>query len=156
MNMTLATYRPRVSGRRCEGLTLIEVLVSLIVLSIGILGLASMQTASLRFNTVANQTSQATALAYDMADRMRANLEAARAGDYNIAFQTPAPACAAPNTAGTMAAQDISAWRMALTCRLPEATGSIDAVGDEVRLIVRWDDSRGENAARTFEFRTAL
>lgn len=142
--------------RNCRGLTLVEVLVALIILSIGILGLASLQTASLNFNAVASQTSQATVLAYDMADRLRANRQAAQAGAYDIAFQNPAPACAAPNVVGTIAQQDISAWRMALACRLPQATGSIVRNGNAVVLTVRWDDSHGEDVPLNFQFTTAL
>ena len=131
--------------------------MALVILSIGILGLASLQTVSLNSNAVANQTSQATALAYDMADRMRANRPAAQAGAYDIAFQSPAPACAAPATVGTMAQQDISAWRMALACRLPQGTGSITRpAGNTVVLTVQWDDSHGAAAPLNFQFTTAL
>lgn len=156
MKMTSTTQPVRVTYRHCKGLTLVEVLVALIILSIGILGLASLQTVSLTSNAVANQTSHATALAYDMADRMRANLPAARAGAYDIALQSPAPACAAPAVVGTVAQQDISAWRMALACRLPSATGSIVSVGTTVTLTVQWDDSHGESTPLNFQFVTAL
>ena len=125
---------------RCQGLTLIEVLISLLVLSIGILGLATLQTASLGFNAGASHRTQATVLAYDMAERMRANRQAALAGAYDIAFEDPAPACAAPATTGTVAQQDISAWRMALACRVPLGTGSIVRNGGEVTLTVQWND----------------
>ncbi len=135
---------------------MIEVLVALVVLSIGILGLATLQTASLNFNNAASQRSQATVLAYDMADKMRANRPAALAGAYDIAFQDPAPACAAPNLAGTVAAQDISMWRMSLACRLPQATGSIVRAGNQVTLTVQWDDSHGQQAPLQFQLTTAL
>jgi len=154
---------PQVSGDalgaaypRCRGLTLIEVLISLLILSIGILGLATLQTASLNFNTSASQRTQATVLAYDMADRMRANRQAALAGDYNIAFEDPTPACAASNLVGTVAAQDISAWRMALACRLPLATGSITRNGNEFTLTVLWDDSHGRETPLQLQVTTAL
>lgn len=150
--------RTGIRARRSKGLTLIEVLVALIVLSIGILGLATLQTQSLSFNNAASQRSQATALAYDMADKMRANRPAALNGDYFIAFQDPAPACAAPNLVGTVAAQDISMWRMALACRLPDATGSIAPVagGNQITLTVRWDDSNGTQPPLLFQLTTVL
>ena len=142
--------------RNNRGMTLVEVLVALVILSIGILGLSSLQTVSLTSNAVANQTSQATILAYDMADRMRANRPAAQAGAYDIALQNPAPACGAPVAVGTVAQQDIAAWRMALACRLPQATGSIARAGNTVTLTVQWDDSHGENTPLSFQFVTAL
>ncbi len=141
---------------RCKGLTLIEVMVALIVLSIGILGLATLQTTSLNFNNGASQRTQATALAYDMADKMRANRPAALAGAYDIAFQDPPPACAAPSTAGTVPVQDISTWRMALACRLPQATGSIIRAGTQVTLTVQWDDSHGREDPLQFQLTTTL
>lgn len=156
MNLASQTHRSYASYRNCKGLTLIEVVVALVILSIGILGLTSLQTASLNFSTVANQTSQATVLAYDMADRMRANRAAVQAGAYDIAFQSPTPACAAPATVGTIAQQDISAWRMALACRLPQATGSIARNGATVILTVQWDDSHGTATPLNFQFTTAL
>lgn len=61
-----------------HGFSLLEVLVALLVLSIGLLGLALLQTTSLRMNTESYSRTQATILAYDIIDRMRVN-SAARA-----------------------------------------------------------------------------
>lgn len=141
---------------RCGGMTLIEVLISLLVMSVGILGLATLQAASINYNAAANQRSHATVLAYDMADRMRANRQAALGGAYDIAFQSPAPACAAPSLAGNVATQDISTWRSAIACRLPSSTGSIARNGIEVTLTVLWDDSHGNDAPLQLQFTTAL
>ena len=59
------------------GLSLIEVLISLVVLSVGLLGIAGMQATGLRNNHSAYTKTQASALAVDMADRIRANAAAA-------------------------------------------------------------------------------
>ena len=56
------------------GFTLIEVLIAMLVLAVGLLGLAGLQATSLKNNQSAYNRSQATQLAYDMADRMRANV----------------------------------------------------------------------------------
>jgi type IV pilus assembly protein PilV len=56
-----------------SGFTLLEVLITLIVLSVGLLGLAGLQTMSLRNNHDAYLRSQATIQAYDIVDRMRAS-----------------------------------------------------------------------------------
>lgn len=62
-------------SRRLQGGTsLLEVLIAVVILSIGLLGLAGLQVASLRVNQGAMQRSQATILAYDMLDRMRSDV----------------------------------------------------------------------------------
>jgi type IV pilus assembly protein PilV len=60
------------------GFTLIEVLVAMVVLTVGLLGLAGLQATSLKNSQNAYYRSVATQLAYDMADRMRANFTEAR------------------------------------------------------------------------------
>ncbi len=72
----------RVLGNR--GFTLIEVLVSLAILAVGLLGLAMLQTTGLRYNTNSYSRTQATYLAYDLAERMRANVPAFQAGNYDV------------------------------------------------------------------------
>lgn len=156
MNANIQRRRCPALRRRVAGLTLIEVLVSLLILSIGILGLATLQTASLNFNNASAQRTQATVLAYDMADRMRANRQAAIAGDYDLALPVNPPACAAPAIAGTVAVQDISMWQMALACRLPLGTGSIVRNGNNFTLSVVWDDSHGNEAPLQLQFTTEL
>jgi type IV pilus assembly protein PilV len=138
-----------------RGLTLVEILIALLILSIGLLGLAGLQTMSLKFNTSAYYRTQATALAYDFADRMRANRQEALAGFYNVSFQDPPPACDAAIVAGTVAQQDIAIWRNALACRIPQSTGEVTLDGNEVTLTVQWTDSE-DDPAMTFAVTTAL
>lgn len=139
-----------------RGLTLVEILVALLVLSIGLLGLAALQTSSLRFNTSAYYRTQATALAYDLADRMRANRQGALDDLYNTPLEDPPPACGAINVVGSVAEQDIATWRDALACRIPQSTGSVVRNGNEFTVTVRWDDSQGVEAPMEFEVTTAL
>ena len=63
---------------RNQGFTLVEALIALLVLSIGLLGVAALQLIALQNNNNAMFRSQATYLAYDIADRMRANRDQAR------------------------------------------------------------------------------
>src|SRR3989337_3769387 len=56
-----------------KGFSLIEVLVALLILSIGLLGLAALQTTCLKYNTDSYFRTQATYFVYDIVDRMRAN-----------------------------------------------------------------------------------
>jgi len=77
--------------KKHSGFTLIEVLIAMLVLAVGLLGLAGLQTVSLRNNLSAYNRTQATQLAYDIADRMRANnLERAKLATSTYRTVTPA------------------------------------------------------------------
>lgn len=143
---------------RMQGFTLFEVLIALVVLSVGLLGLASLQTNTLKFNQGAYLRTQATNLAYDMADRMRANRAAAIANAYDgVDYATTLPDCNPAGVSGAnVAERDISAWQIALVCALPLGNGSIDTNGRAVTISVRWDESRGTGALEEFQMVTSL
>jgi len=122
---------------RARGFTLIEALVALIVLSIGLLGIAGMQISGLRANQSAASRTQASYLADDIADRMRANYTAARNGEYDVAL--------GGTKSGTTPAQlDVQAW-VAELATLPGGKGSVAVTpGTNVAtIIIQWIDSRG-------------
>jgi len=130
-----------------SGFTLLEVLVAVLVLAIGLLGLAGLLASSIRNNQSAYQRTQATWLAYDIVDRMRVNRAAALASsnNYNTALGSPATCVANPTLSGAMAAQDLTGWKNQLACALPAGDGSV-AVNSATRLVtvnVQWNDSRG-------------
>jgi len=141
-----------------KGFSLIEVLITVLVLAIGLLGLASLQANSLVGNQQSYMRSQATSLAYDMTDRLRANKRAALDGDYDTGFGN-AVACAIPEGGGTVAEDDLESWRIALACALTEGRGAIDvdnATGIAT-ISVRWTHGRsGGTDTETFVTRTAL
>lgn len=120
-----------------RGFTLLEVLVAIVVLSIGLLGLAGLMASSLKNSHSAYQRTQATWLAYDALDRMRANRQVALAGGYNLALgATPG--------GSDLAATDLGEWDAALTNTLPAGDGSIAVgAGGAVKVIVQWNDTRG-------------
>jgi type IV pilus assembly protein PilV len=68
--------------RHQTGTTLIEIMVSIIVMAIGILGLASLQMNSLKFQKTASQRSEALQAAYDLGERMRANWPLSSSSNY--------------------------------------------------------------------------
>jgi type IV pilus assembly protein PilV len=128
--------------RRSAGFTLIEVLVAVLVLSIGLLGLASLQATSLRFNNDSSAQTQAAYLASDMADRMRANLS--KAADYPGKAAAVNAACysAAGCSPDAMAGNDMYEWNQSLAT-LPAGQGSITALGGGLYTItVMWDEQR--------------
>jgi len=101
------------------GFTLIEVLVTLIVVAIGLLGLANLQTVGLRNNHSVNLTSQAIWLANDITDRMRSNNTANYNGIAPQQFNCSDPQ--QPCTPQQMAANDLWEWNQAINRALPNA-----------------------------------
>jgi type IV pilus assembly protein PilV len=130
-----------------RGTTLVETLVALLVLSIGLLGVAGLQMTSLQNNRGAHLRSQAQVLAYAIADRMRANRAVALAGGYIVSLgATPAGT--------TLSALDLQDWKTELTSTLPAGDGAIALEGVNVVLItVQWTDSLG---LQTFNTRTRI
>jgi type IV pilus assembly protein PilV len=112
---------------RQSGFTLVEILIALLVLSIGLLGLAGLQTAGLRANHSANLRTQATLLAYDMTDRMRANREGYEDGDYNDPTATQHSGCGTVTgcTPAQMAEQDRYEWDERVAEALPQGVGVV-------------------------------
>jgi len=124
-----------------KGFTLLEILIAAVVLAIGLLGLAKLQTFGLHANHSANLRTQATLLAYDITDRMRAN----RAAFLNNGNYIDPPAGATAKkcewdgtavedcTPTEMAQFDLAAWRSRVTSELPGgmATVCLDSDADD-------------------------
>jgi type IV pilus assembly protein PilV len=141
------------SATGARGFTLLEVLVAVLVLSIGLLGLAGLQTYGLRNNHSAFLRSQAVVMAYDAFDRMRGNREQALLGtgsNYNTAFTDAAPSApSCTSCSSTQVAQiDLAEWKTDVA-RLPAGRGriAIDANG-KATIQVQWADNRDSDAAQ--------
>lgn len=144
---------------RQTGFTLIEVLIAVIVLGVGLLGIAALQANALKANHSALQRSQAVMLAYFMLDAMRANREAALAGNYDLG-STSSTACTAPS-GSTLVAHDQAAWINALKNALGNVNttcGMIDCANNgDCTVQIYWDDSRaGGSGAQVLEIRSRL
>ncbi len=132
------------TSRSQRGVSLIEVLVSIVILTMGLLGLAGLQVAGIKVTQSSQFRAQAAQLANDMADRMRGNIAAARlgVGGYNLAMSDPEPGTApGPDAERTEWLRRVQG--------LPNGDGSIqvDSVNSRVTIVVRWDDRRGANRA---------
>lgn len=136
--------QPMGSAVACQrGAGLIEVLIAVLILGVGMLGIAAMQATALRNSQGALERSQAVVQSYSILDAMRANRDAAAAGGYN----TGGLACAAPGT-GTLAQNDLGMWIGALKSTLGggDATcGDVKCNGTDCTITVQWDDSRASD-----------
>ena len=132
------------------GFTLIEVLLAVVILGIGLLGIVTLQGRSLQYNQQAYLYSQASFLANDIAERMRANSQVIN--QYEIDFNDEASGATATQclTANCSESQfanwDLKVWKDSLKSALPSGDGSIVANGDDYKIIVQFDDSRGQDS----------
>lgn len=111
-----------------RGFTLLEVLIALLVFSLGLLGMAGLLIVSVKTNHSAYLRTQASFLAQSMADRMRANVPRVWTNDYNAAYPTAdADPCAsgAACSRADMATRDKAEWSTQLTDFLPNAAANI-------------------------------
>ncbi len=135
-------------ARHVAGFTLLEVLVALLVLSIGLLGLAGLQTFSLKFNAQSYQRTQATLLIDSMVDRMRANPDGVNNNIYNnVPLGTPAStytyAAGCPDACGNadeLAKYDLYQWLTAISApgMLTGGQGGISFDGTRHTVTIVW------------------
>jgi len=134
------------------GIALIEVLVAVLVLAIGLLGMAAMQVQSSQMTNGAEQRTQAILLTADMMERIRANRP--DIADYDgIEVDPDDTACAtdyAPDGSLSVSANDIAEWSNLVVCLLPEGSGTVDIDGaGEITVSVDWEKQDPDGAAVT-------
>lgn len=145
------------NNRHQAGFTLLEVLIALLILSIGLLGHAKLQLVGVRANTNAYLRTQATSLAQDFAERLRANRDAANAGVYAgldyaaVDCAQPAPVCydrpgtdAQDCAAAEIAAADTFEWVCQVRQLLPGGSVAVAQSGGFYTTTVRWGETDGE------------
>lgn len=114
---------------RQRGVSLIEVLMAVLIFSVGLIGLAGLLVMASRSNQAAYLRTQVTFLAGNMADRMRANpvglWNGAYDGDAKADAKAKACGAGAACTPAEVAARDRSAWATMLATALPDAKASI-------------------------------
>lgn len=141
-----------------SGITLIEVLVSILLMSFALLGMAALQAQSLAQQTSATTRGNVSSLISDVADRLRSNLS--QSPGYDTTLSTPtftlssswanqatppsapsidckATICDAP----TRAAYDLATWRLKVRSELPQGSALIqgnDQAG--VNITLMWLD----------------
>ena len=143
------------SIRQTQGFTFIEVLIAILVISIGLLGMAGLQTTGIQQSHNSYLKTQASILAYDMADRMRANLQGVADGEYNDVDSVNSPVKAEPGCISSnspcssedTASHDIYQWTHksatgSVANQLPSGFGMVSQNGGIFTITVLWDEAR--------------
>ena len=149
--MSRAKHPVNCSHRRQRGVGLIEVLIAVVVLAIGLLGLAGLQVRTLRDNQSSSERGIAVAQTHSIVDAMRADRTNAINGQFNIALTAASP------TGTTFREVAIAAWRTNLLAAIGQgsaATGAIACDGAKCTITVQWDDSRGTRLGTAFNGNT--
>lgn len=125
-----------------SGFSLIEVMVALVVLSVGMIGMAALHGQSLRASSSAIFRTQAINLTSDMADRIRAN----RMGQAAYGSAAANTNCTTADcTPAQMAAEDLYQWQQRVQQELPSGQGTVQYNGGTVpptfTITVQWDES---------------
>lgn len=150
------------------GTSLIEVLISLLVLSGGMLGMAGVQSVSLRANQAAYYRTLATTFTQDITERMRANTSGVAAGSYNNIAGAATASCftSAGCNRAQMAAQDVFEWKAAIAAAMPLGVATVcldssmpdgtatafacDGLGSIYAIKIFWDDDRDGTADQRY------
>jgi type IV pilus assembly protein PilV len=137
-------------NRISHGFSLLEVLVALVVISIGLLGVAAMQTMALTAGQGGYLRTQAVFQTYDMMDRLRANATGLAAGLYDNIPDTPGslPAACSPCAADQIRNFDRYDWNTANQNLLPNGRGTVTSPDSNTFTInVLWDDRSNQGDA---------
>jgi type IV pilus assembly protein PilV len=124
---------------------MIEILVTLVILSIGLLGVAGLQLTGLQSNRSAYYRSQATIIAYDMIDRMRTNVDGVAANHYDD-LDSDNPPSSPPTciesangcSAASLADNDLQEWVNDYLSMLPAGSGTVTRNGNIFTVTVNW------------------
>lgn len=151
MNLT----NRRFTAKRQAGISLLEVLVTLVIVAIALLGIAGLLATSVKLSYIAQSRSAGTILASDILERMRAN--PTQIGDYTATFGT------AITAGSTLSSQDLARWKTAVAQQLPSGDAKLTVTQStvvtcddpvnarcwEVNVELRWAESNVRGGSST-------
>lgn len=139
------------------GFSLLEVMIAIVIIGVGVLGIAALQTTSSVMTESSVHRGQAAALATEIVERMRVNLAEAKAGNYDISvLPTLTRNCIGPSrdcSTSELKEHDLRVWSDRVAALLPSGNATISSSADngidpvDITVTLQWDDSRGRNAA---------
>jgi len=146
-----------ISPQYKRGFTLFEILIAVLVLSIGLLGVAGLQLFGVRYSQGAMLKAQATVAANDIIDRMRTNTQAAINGSYDgtvgISIRLSAQTCATRVdgcSSADQAAQDRFEWDR-LVDQLPSGRGTVARNANTFTVTLNWHEQSTTAETRQIE-----
>lgn len=129
-----------------SGLGMIEVLVAVVILSVGLLGMAALQVTSTKMTAQSQYKTQAILLAQDIVERIRANSDNANNYGVNMDGSERCESDFAPG-GGSVASKDRAEWVNSVRCLLPDGQGSVAINGAQqnINVILRWETRTDAN-----------
>jgi len=129
-----------------RGATMIELLVSFVIFSFGMLGVAGLQTKTLSFSQSSLFRSQASALTDDLLDRIRADRVSGMIGRWNTSIDDLSTSVSVSGTG--IVTTDLADWKRQVEALLPDGHASVAVSADpasvgQVTVLIRWDDTHG-------------
>lgn len=136
-----------------QGVGLVEVLVTVLVLSVGLLGLAALQATSLKASGDAQSMQMAVQFASDYFERIRSNNDNAAAYTMNA----EQPRCATVVAlSGNVMTDDRALWLNALACNLPQATATVTLADSRATITISWLDRLDSRSANLVQQRMEI
>lgn len=120
--------------RRQNGLSMLELLVALIIFSLGIMGIASLHANGLKYSHTAENRSQASLLSSDIIDRARANLPNLQ--DYELSLGKLPNG----NKRHVIAQTDLEEWYERVSTYLPGGQGEVTIKDKRLSVRIVWND----------------
>lgn len=148
--------------KRQAGSSLLEVMIAVLILAVGMLGMAALQAVTLKNSNSSAARTQAVMQSYSMLDRLRLNRELAGSGGFNVTGWTCAEAAAAPDDAADDTDYSVfNGWLANVQDVLgASACGRVECAANQCTVGVRWDDSRATGGVQgepiTIETTTGL
>ncbi|MCB5196773.1 type IV pilus modification protein PilV [Deefgea salmonis] len=137
------SVNPLSSPRSQAGFSLIEVLIGIVVLSVGLLGLAALQLATLKHNQSSTERNMAVIQTNSVLSAMRADRENAINGQFNLGIDSDVSA------GSSFASGVLDRWRTSISNQLGEgASGAVNCNAALCTVTIRWDDSRAAQGDR--------
>ena len=126
---------------RQNGSSMIEVLVTMIIISLGLLGQAGLMALSSKANNSAFMRSQATLLAYDILERLRLNRALAVAGGFNVNYAASGSDPSDSVTGTAIQNNELRDWKTNIEQALSSGDGQVSVDGNgNVTINIRWSE----------------